>query len=164
MAGKGAKPKPAELKRLEGLPGKRKIEMPTVIAEGPVFIPPHLHEDAQACVEMIKRSMPPRIYSALDSFGLAAFATAWAWHKAATHEMTNPEFEPVLTDRLTQVQRVNPWFRILNSQSAEMRSWGDRLGLNPAARATLKMPGHDAPKSKFAGLSGQTGLSTSLNS
>ena len=162
-AGKRGRPKkPAELERLDGNPTKRPIIEPEVVGLGEPFVPPHLHEDAQACIEHIKRSMPPRVYSALDSYALAAFATAWAWHKHAAHVMSDPAFVPIDTDD-RGVQRPSPWFRVLNSQSAEMRSWGDRLGLNPAARASLKLPGRDEPKSKFDGLVALTGSSRSLS-
>jgi hypothetical protein len=57
---------------------------------GDVFIPEHLHEDAQGCLQVIKDSMPVGIYSSLDTFLLAAFACAWATHKRAAHEMNNP--------------------------------------------------------------------------
>src|SRR5882724_6240912 len=38
-------------------------------------------------------SMPANIYSALDSFLLCAFATAWALHKRAAHEMKRSGFQ-----------------------------------------------------------------------
>ena len=162
MGKRGPKPKPAAVERLEGNPGKRPIIEPMVVGLGEPFVPPELHEDAQACIEHIKRSMPPKVYSALDSYALAAFATAWAWYKRAAHVMSDPAFEPIDTDQ-NGVQRPSPWFRVLNSQSAEMRSWGDRLGLNPAARTSLKLPGQNEPRSKFAGLVALTGSSPSFN-
>ena len=162
MTKPGRKPKPAELKKLEGNPGKRRIIEPEVVGFGEPFVPPHLHEDAQACIEHIKRSMPPKVYSALDSYALSAFATAWAWHKHAAHVMSAPDFLPMDYDQ-NGVMRPSPWFRVLKSQSAEMRQWGNRLGLNPAARANLKLPGRDEPKSKFEGLVAQIGSSPSLS-
>jgi hypothetical protein len=36
--------------------------------------------------------MPRQVYSPLDSFLLAAFATAWALHKRAAHEIANSDF------------------------------------------------------------------------
>ena len=35
---------------------------------GEPFIPDHLNEDARACVEVIRASMPDSVYCALDSF------------------------------------------------------------------------------------------------
>ena len=37
--------------------------------------------------------MPSNVYSALDSFILSAFATAWALHKRAAHEIGAPGFQ-----------------------------------------------------------------------
>ena len=163
MGRRGRKPKPAAVRRLEGNPRKHPIVDPEVIGLGEPFVPPELHEDAQACVELVKRAMPPSVYSALDSYALAAFATAWAMHKRAAHAMAAPDFQPIITDEAGN-RRPSPWFRVLRGQSAEMRSWGDRLGLSPAARASLKLPGPNDPPSKFAGLVALAGPPRRLDS
>lgn len=163
MAGRGPKKEPAILQKLKGNPSKRPIVEPEVVGTGEVFVPPHLHDDAQACIEMVKASMPPSVYCRLDSFALSAFATAWAWHKHAAHVMNAPDFQPVTIDE-KGVSRPSAWFKVLNSQSAEMRGWGDRLGLTPSARANLKMPRPDEPKSKFGDLVAPTASLHSLNS
>ena len=46
----------------------------------------------RGCIEVIKGSMPSGVYSALDSFHLAAFAMAWVIHKRAAHEIGNRDF------------------------------------------------------------------------
>jgi hypothetical protein len=51
----------------------------------------------------------------------------------------------------------------LNAQAALIASLGDRLGLNPAARAALKLPRARQQKSKFDGLIGRQGLSLPSN-
>lgn len=153
MGKRGPRPKLPELKRLEGNPGKRPIDVIGLEATGEAFAPDHLNEDATACFELIMRSMPPKTYAEADTFGLAAFATAWAWHKRATHEMNAPGFEPIVEGSKGQKQ-PNPWFKVLKAMSEEMRTWGDRLGLDPKARAALKLP-DEKPASKFAGLIGQ---------
>src|SRR5690606_14341562 len=120
-----------------------------------------LSDDAQGCIEVIKRSMPPKVYSALDSFLLAAFGTAWALHKKAALEINRPGFDAVVTLE-SGVQMQSPWLAILNKQAALMASLGDRLGLDPKARAALKLPGAKQHQgSKFDGLLGQTGSSPS---
>ena len=80
----GRRKKLAEIDRLEGNPGRRFIEETGIEALGSPFIPEHLSDDARGCIEVIQANMPPNIYSALDSFILSAFATAWAIHKKAT--------------------------------------------------------------------------------
>jgi hypothetical protein len=74
MGRRGPQPRLAALKILDGNPGCRQIEAYGVEVLGTVFIPEHLPEEAAACVETIRRSMPAGIYSALDSFLLSAFA------------------------------------------------------------------------------------------
>lgn len=163
MGLRGPKKEPAAVQKLKGNPSKAPVIEPVVIPEGEPFIPPHLNEDAQACIEQVKRAMPPGVYASVDSYALSAFATAWAWHKHAAHRMAAPDFQPVSVDE-KGTDRPSPWFRILNAASAEMRSWGDRLGLTPAARANLKLPGQGEQKSKFAGLVALKASFASLNS
>lgn len=55
-------------------------------------------------------------------------------------------------------QQPNPWLRTLDKQAALLASLGDRLGLNPRARADLKLPA-EKPRSKFDGLIGQSASS-----
>jgi hypothetical protein len=86
---RGPKPKLAAIDRLEGNPSKRVIEESEIEALGEPFVPEHLSDDTRGCIEVIMQSMPSKIYSALDSFILAAFGTAWALHKmAAIKSMT----------------------------------------------------------------------------
>lgn len=159
---RGRKPKLDAIKRLEGNPGNRPLAdlEDQIAAAGDVFIPEHLDEDAAACIEVVRSSMPAGVYARLDTYVLSVFATAWALHKRAAFEMTNPAFEHVGTNSAGNLAK-NPWIEILNSQARIMMAAGDRLGLDPKARAALRLPKDDQPKSKFAGLIGQTGSSPS---
>ncbi len=152
MARTGRPKKLPAIRQLEGNPGKRAIDAIGIQATGEAFAPDHLHEDAAACFELIKSSMPPKTYARADTFGLSAFATAWAWHRRATHEMNAPDFKAIVVGGKGQEQ-PNPWFKILKAMSEEMRSWGDRLGLDPKSRMALKLP-DEKPVSKFDGLIG----------
>jgi phage terminase small subunit len=151
------------IKALEGNPGKRAIEEFGIEAQGEPFVPEHLSDDAQGCIEVIRRSMPPRVYSALDSFLLAAFAHAWFVHKVAVGEINQTGFTWVVTNKRTGAESMSPWLKIANSQAQLMASLGDRLGLDPKARAALKLPDARQQRSRFAGLIGQTGSSLSSN-
>ena len=162
MGKRGPRPKLAALSKLDGNPGKRVIEESGIEALGEPFIPEHLSDDARGCIEVVKQSMPSSVYSALDSFILSAFATAWALHKLAAHKINDPEFEHVFTVGDGGAEMQSPWLAILNKQAALMATLGDRLGLDPKSRAALKLPGAKQKKSKFAGLLGQTGSSPSL--
>lgn len=139
-------------KRLDGNPGRREIIADIVVPEGAPFVPEHLPEDAQACAEHILKSFKAKTFTAPDSYALAAFATAWAWHKAATHEMASPDFQPIVPGS-TGNFAPNPWFRILNDQARVMLAYAPKLYLTPADRAGLRGL-EDRPKSKFEGLLG----------
>lgn len=144
----------AAIKELEGNRSRVLIEESGIEALGEPFVAEHLMDDARGCIECVKRSMPPRIYSALDSFHLAAFGMAWAIHKRAAHEINSPGFAWVVLNSAGS-QTPSPWLKILNSQAQMMASLGDRLGLDPKSRAALKLPEARQQKSKFDGLIGQ---------
>jgi hypothetical protein len=146
MGRRGPQPKPAALKILEGNPGQYRIEPTGIDACGEPFIPDHLPDDAQGCLEVIKASMPGKVYSALDTFLLSAFAVAWALHKKASLVISDPNFNFETHAR---------WVRLANQQAALMASLSDRLGLDPRSRAALKLPSARQQRSKFAGLLGQ---------
>lgn len=162
MGKRGPRGKPAALSALEGNPGKRVIEESGIEALGEPFVAEHLMDDARGCIEVIKASMPSNIYSALDSFHLAAFAMAWAVHKRASHEINDPDFKWIVTNSAGS-ETQSPWIKMLNGQAAILASLGDRLGLDPKSRAALKLPGAKQKKSKFAGLLGQNGSAPSLS-
>ena len=152
MGLRGPRPKLPQIRRLEGNPGKRPIIDSGIEGLGKPFVPEHLCDDARGCFEVIKASMPPGIYSALDTYMLSAFAVAWAIHKRASHETANPDFKWVVESARGGSQ-PNPWLRIVSQQAAILASLGDRLGLNPKARAGLHVPA-ERPRSKFDGLLG----------
>lgn len=124
-----------------------------VQAMGEVFTSPHLADDAKACIEIVKRSMPPKLYREIDSFQMAAFATAWAIHKRCVEEINKPDFEFVIT-RDNGMQTQSSWLVILTTQANALATLGDRLGLDPRSRQGLHLPEQLPPKSKFEGLVG----------
>ena len=115
--------------------------------------PEHLSDNARGCIATIKMSMPAGIYSALDSFILSAFATAWALHKRAALEIANPDFTVIVKSKRGSPQ-ASAWVHIATRQAQLMATLGDRLGLDPKSRAALKLPDAKQRKSKFDGLLG----------
>jgi P27 family predicted phage terminase small subunit len=150
MGARGPKGELAQVKKLKGNPGKRPISEPGVNAKGDPFIAEHLPDDAKACIEVIRQSMPPGVYARADSFHLAAFARAWALHKEASEKV---DVEGPVAKGSQGQPVVSPWVSILNEQARLMASLGDRLGLDPKSRAALKLP-DEKPKSRFEGLMG----------
>ena len=149
-------------RRLEGNPGKRDIPIDIFVPEGAPFVPDHLHEDAQACAEHIIKAFKTKRLTAADSYALSAFATAWAWHKAATHEMNSPDFLPVVPGSTGNLA-PNPWFKILNEQARIMLQYAQKLYLTPRDRAGIPGASEEKPVSKFDGLIGRKGSSISLS-
>lgn len=154
MGERGPRPETPEIQALKGNPGKRKKRAPSIRPNGDVYIPNYLDDDARECFEMIVSAMPPSTYSATDAGGIAVYAAAWADHKRATEALkTEPALVPGSTGNLS----VNPWFKIKNEAARIMMAMGDRLGLDPKSRAGLVAP-QEKPKSKFAGLIGQSAV------
>ncbi|MCK4205267.1 P27 family phage terminase small subunit [Brucella pituitosa] len=154
MGARGPRPETPEIQALKGNPGKRKKRAPSIRPNGDVYIPNYLDDDARECFEMIVSAMPPSTYSATDAGGIAVYAAAWADHKRATEALkTLPALVPGSTGNLS----VNPWFKIKNEAARIMMAMGDRLGLDPKSRAGLVAP-EEKPKSKFAGLIGQSAV------
>lgn len=162
MGARGPRKKLAAVDALDGNPSHRVIFESGIEALGEPFIAEHLMDDARGCIEVIKQSMPTKIYSKLDSFLLSAFAMAWAIHKRAAHEINNPAFEWVVENSAGS-ETPSPWIKMLTNQAQLMASLGDRLGLDPKSRAALKLPSQAKTKSKFAGLIGQIESSSSLS-
>lgn len=152
MGARGPRPETPEMQALKGNPGKRKKRAPSIKPTGDVYIPNYLNDDARQCFEMIVAAMPPGTYAATDTGGVAVYAEAWADHKRATEALkTMPALVAGSTGNLTQ----NPWFKIKNEAARIMMSMGDRLGLDPKARAGL-VRSDKKPASKFSGLIGQS--------
>jgi phage terminase small subunit len=141
-----------EEKRREGNRGKRDI-LPSFVPDGAPFVAEHIQEDAKACVEHVLKSFRNKQMSSADSYALAAFGTAWAWHKAACEAMAAPDFKPIVIGSTGQ-EVPNPWFKVLNEQARTLLAFASRLYLTPADRGNLAAD--EPPKSKFDGLRGRT--------
>lgn len=142
-------------KIMEGSHAKLQVEVFT--PRGAPFVPDHLSEDAQACAEHIIKNFSAKHITALDSYVLSVFAVAWAWHKAAVHHMSSPDFAPVITrmdKHGTAVRCPNPWFKIMDAQARTMLKVAPLLFLSPRDRCLLEGVGQAQPKSKFDGLLG----------
>jgi P27 family predicted phage terminase small subunit len=137
-----------EIRKLEGNRSKTPIPEPVKVATGEVAVPDHLDEDAQACLELIKRSLPPKTYAMCDIGLLSAYAVAWSEHKKAVIALRD---EPRMVEGSTGQLVINPWIKHLNESARLMLSIGPRLFLDPVARASLKVP-DEKPASKFDGL------------
>lgn len=70
MGARGRRKKLPSIEKMDGSPGKRRKavfnEAIAVDALGEPFVPEHLDDDARGCIEVIRQSMPLRVYSALE--------------------------------------------------------------------------------------------------
>jgi P27 family predicted phage terminase small subunit len=135
------------------------IKMPNM---GSVFVPPHIHEDAQDLIENVLAHMPDGILKNLDTYALASYACAWAIHKRAALQMSDPEFELVTFNQNTGVGHPNPWIKIMFEAGNQMARLGARLGLDPISRDTMFLQRVEHNRAhgqggKFSGLIGQNG-------
>ena len=149
MGKRGPKPKPIELKRLEGNPGARPLNEDAPQPVGRPSMPEYLKGYARLVWVKVVGSMPERVYSPADEELLAAYCVAADMHREAVQQIA--ERGPIcIGEKGTEYQ--SPWMGILNTQAQKMATVGTRLGLDPAARATLRVPKDEKPKSKFEGL------------
>lgn len=157
----GRRKKIPELDRIDGNPSNRPALVVEVEGIGSVFVPDHLPDEAAAVVEIVKEMMPDKVYSAVDSYLLSAFAMQWYVHRQVSHMISDPLFAWSLETTQGEL-KVNPWVKELPRQALALASLGDRLGLDPKSRAALRLP-EEKPRSKFDGLLGQNELSPSSN-
>lgn len=149
MGKRGPKPKPLELRRLEGNPSARPMNEDAPQTIGKPECPAYLKDYAFKVWAKIVGSMPEKVYSPADEELLAAYCVAAAMHREAVQRVA--EMGAVITGE-SGAPYQNPWTGILNTQATKMATIGSRLGLDPAARATLRVPKDEKPKSKFEGL------------
>ena len=147
MPGGRGRKKLKALDVLDGNPSRREIEHLGIESQTEPFIPEHLQDDARGCIEVIKRSMPRRVYSALDSFLLAAFGLAWAMQKEAAIAMSAPGFKLI-----NKSGHISRWFAVFEKTTDKMLSLSAKLGLDPVTRQSMKVPGARQQVSKFARL------------
>lgn len=150
MGKRGPKPKPPELARIEGNPGKRPINEDAPQPTGRPLPPDYLEDYAVEVWHRVTGSMPEKIYTAADQDLLAAYCIAAALHREAAIELKTEGI--VIPGDGEGRSYVNPCVKVLNEAAQKMAVIGSRLGLDPTARATLKVPKDEAPKSKFEGL------------
>ena len=154
---RGRKKKPDVIKVLEGNAGGRPLNGDAPVPIGFSEMPPYLQGYAVDVWNTVITSMPDALYTACDSFVLAAFCVAVSQHRDAT-ELLNLQGLTLVGENGDM--KAHP---ALNAQSKAinaMTTLGARLGLDPSTRASLVMPPKRKPDSKFEGLISITGGKT----
>lgn len=146
MGKRGAKPKSAVLKLLEGNPGRRPIVEP-IKPTGAAKMPAHLSPEAKRTWKRITSSMPSEHYTLADSETLAAYCEAYAQHREATLRLQAGDIEAWEFEK----GREFPARKTQQANSRLLISLASRLNLSPGDRACSGTP---SEVSKWQGLIG----------
>jgi P27 family predicted phage terminase small subunit len=133
---KGRKPKPAEVRRLEGNPGKRPIPETARIGrlQAP-SLPAHLPVPAR---RVWRQLVPPMADAGLvrevDGPALEALCMSVAVMRGAAAHLKGDDW--LVSGSHGNVKRT-PYFDIWLASQAEVRKWAERFGLDPSTRTRL---------------------------
>lgn len=162
---RGRRPKPTELKLIEGNPGKRRLKAnePKPARAMPTC-PAHLSPTAKAEWKRLGRQLHTLgLLSELDRAALAAYCQAYGRWAEAEKKLKET---PLLLKTPAGYVQPSPWLSVANKQLELMLRFMGELGLSPASRSRVTTTPSLAPTSwefgrnrdgsgsKFAGLIG----------
>lgn len=167
MGRRGPPPKPTELKRLEGNPGKRALkDEPKPAPAAKTMEPPdHLNEHGKA--EWRRRYPSLLACGLLTMADLPAFEVfCGAYGRWVEAELMLAKSAAVVTRN--KEERANPWHRVSRMEREVMKAFMTEFGMTPASRARIGSATPPPPKDpeggtppapaiggKFAGLVGR---------
>ncbi len=134
--GAGRKPKPTAVKKLEGNPGKRKLNtnepMPGKgMPDCPKWLLPLAKEEWERLCEKLNQM---GVLTEVDRAAFAAYCQSYArWKEAQDH--INSEGATYETEN--GMQRPNPWVAICNTEQRLMMQAASEFGLTPSARSRI---------------------------
>lgn len=150
---RGRKPKPNELKRILGNPGKRSLSGGSAGAPSKGKVPAHLKDNAEAAAawkRFAKLLIGMGVLTVSDEDALAALCLAWSDYRRAcagieeSRELGGevlPVFkEDPATGELKPVpgeQQVNKWVAVRNAAWARFVRLLPEFGLTPSSRARV---------------------------
>lgn len=132
----GRKPKPTAVKKLEGNPGKRKLNtrepMPDKgMPDCPKWLLPEAKEEWNRLCEKLNQM---GVLTDIDRAAFAAYCQSYArWKEAQEH--INSEGATYETEK--GMQRPNPYVAICNTEQRLMMSAASEFGLTPSARSRI---------------------------
>lgn len=136
---RGRKPKPQQMKNLEGnrsKVSKAELAMEEPQGKGQPRMPPGMSADEQELWLDVVSSLPVGLLSRADENTIERAARYWAMFResadmvAKTGLMVRSSFGPV----------KNPALAIMNMAAKQLQAAGSELGLSPVARARLVAP------------------------
>ena len=132
----GRKPKPTAVKKLEGNPGKRKLNSKEPVpAKGIPACPDWLMQEAKKEWERLAELMNQMgVLTEVDMAAFAAYCQSYARWKEAQEHITSggSTFE---TDKGYQQQ--TPWVGIANTNQKLMLQAASEFGLTPSSRSRI---------------------------
>ena len=132
----GRKPKPTAVKKLEGNPGKRKLNSKEPVpAKGipacPDWLMPKAKKEWERLAELMNQM---GVLTEVDMAAFAAYCQSYArWKEAQEH--INSEGATYETEN--GMQRPNPYVAICNTEQRLMMSAASEFGLTPSARSRI---------------------------
>lgn len=136
----GRPAKPAALKKVDGNPGKRKINEKEINFEAENLVnikpPEDLNKEAKKMWVKITKSLPEDLLKNVDFIILKSLCIAYEIHKMAYEKIKK---EGLITISPNGMPMQNAYLPILNKQTEIMQKLGSQLGLSPVARARLFM-------------------------
>ena len=141
MGRRGPAPKPNELKKLEGNPGKRTTNRnePRPAQKIPPC-PKHLSNEARKEWRRVSKQLVQlKLVTEVDRAALAAYCQAWARWVQAEQEMANKDFR-MITITESGYPVVSPWFGVANKAMQQMRAFLAEFGMTPSSRSRIQVP------------------------
>lgn len=156
MAGRGRKPKPGEIRKLEGNRGNRPIPETVKPPRGdrPPDPPAHLTADARTEWKRVSRGLwDLGLLTVIDVAALAAYCQAWArWKNAEKLIEKAKKTYPAGGGLFVQTSNGNliqhPAVGIANRAMADLVKYSAEFGMTPSGRT--KVPQHAAPNPRPA--------------
>ncbi|OFE11665.1 terminase [Pseudohongiella acticola] len=151
----GRKPKPTQLKVIQGNAGKRKINQDEPLADTLSQVPPPPTWMPELAKEAWKKLAPwlvsAKILAASDLHNLEVFCCAYSrWREAEKNIAKNGVTVPGMNNDIK-----NPACTAANEATKQMSTYGAALGLDPATRSRLAVPGAKDAANPFRDLVGK---------
>ena len=150
MALTGRPPKPTKLRKLEGNPGKRRINDKEPAPRGSAVRPDFVTGAAAEEWDRAVAAMPPGFYTSADVPVLTVYCLAWVMYRNSLAQVAR---EGMTANGSTGQKVAHPAIAIASKQAEIILRAADRMGMSPTARTRLEIK-DEAPRSKFDGLLG----------
>jgi P27 family predicted phage terminase small subunit len=152
MGARGPAPKPTAIKKLQGNPGKRKLNtLEPIPAAGPCDCPDHLDEIAKkewGRVSGILTRM--KVLTEADYIALGTLCQAYSTLIAAQRQLNK---SGMLYKTQSGYVQQSPLFGIIHAQTNIVNALIREFGLTPSSRTRLSVVSpEEKPKNKFASL------------